>query len=102
MAAFGGERERPTDWEQRAKNAEAELASLRAELEAVRPNADKFLWLDKRYCGADFAYGESKRFVILFSWPESAQISSNLTTSIEAAQLAELFDGKVRIDGEKA
>lgn len=75
---------------------------LIAERQAATVNADKFLWLEKRYFGADFAYGESKRFVILFSWPESAQISSNLTTSIEAAQLEELFDGKVRIDGEKA
>ena len=80
-----------TIW-QYADRVTKERDALRADVEALREDAARLDWLQKRLHGVDFEYAQDELKaapMLLIALPESARVSKNLRATVDAAMRQE-------------
>jgi len=66
---------------------QARLAALRAEVEALRKDAERYRWLAVRMLAADFDYTGERIQALVFEMPDGFQASADCGATIDAAML---------------
>lgn len=67
----------------RNSDHEAEVARLRAEVEAYRKDAERYRWLHKRAISADFTMTDCVG--LTFGLPQGSRVSGDVDKTIDAA-----------------
>jgi hypothetical protein len=77
------------EYQKRVADLSARLSASEQAVEVIRADAERFAWLDKQLCGADFEHelARGRGGVLLIALPEGAKVCNDLRRVVDDAKV---------------